>query len=538
MASAVNDAIDPHPSPHVTNVPVYSASADTYTVITEPYDTGTKPKMRKVSSRKLKRDLSSIPTQAIKSVVKNPHFLDRQGRKAHSSEYVEGALPPPDIDSQEEFPDLGATQNSLQSQITNENAFDISSDTDMELDEFIKPKKTAKQSKDKTIEMGSLVEFKNKFGTLNPNENTDNKDKQSKPLKPPPLFIYGIENKYTFTRTLKATCQIEPLCNHNKERILIQTQTKADYDKIVAFCTHQKVQYASELPKRERPLKAVIRKLPNDTLTTDIKQDLIDLGFPVTEVTQMSGRDKITKEKVLYPLFLITYPRTVDTKELFALQYLLSYRISVEAYKPAEYLQCFQCQRLGHSQQTCWSKPRCLKCAELHLTKDCPKKTRTDPAKCANCGGSHPANYRGCIIFKTEKAKRNNLINNFGKKNDQTNPHTTQNSGNKTIPNTPAITENATQRNRNNQVNSSAKTINNTEQNPATNNPQSTSITTENSLSSMFNDIKQLIQGLNIRSIFKNLQNGLTKYKEATDMFSKITAIGEMIINIFDDGTK
>lgn len=108
----------------------------------------------------------------------------------------------------------------------------------------------------------------------------------------------------------------------------------------------------------------VLRKLPADTLLSDIKEDIIDLGFPATDVTQMSRRGKVTKEKVLYPLFLVTLPKTTDTKELFSLQYLLSYRISVEANRPAEYLQCYQRQRLGHSQQTCWSKPRYLKCEE------------------------------------------------------------------------------------------------------------------------------------------------------------------------------
>ncbi|GFW37301.1 nucleic-acid-binding protein from transposon X-element [Trichonephila clavipes] len=39
--------------------------------------------------------------------------------------------------------------------------------------------------------------------------------------------------------------------------------------------------------------------------------------------------------------------------------------------------------------------PKCLKCSGSHLTADCKKSTKS-PAKCANCGGPHPANFSGC----------------------------------------------------------------------------------------------------------------------------------------------
>lgn len=58
-----------------------------------------------------------------------------------------------------------------------------------------------------------------------------------------------------------------------------------------------------------------------------IKQNL---GFPVIDFTQISWRDMETKEKFLYPLFLVTVPKSIDIKELFELRYLISYRISIE----------------------------------------------------------------------------------------------------------------------------------------------------------------------------------------------------------------
>jgi len=119
----------------------------------------------------------------------------------------------------------------------------------------------------------------------------------------------------------------------------------------------------------------VLTKLPSDTPTQDIFDDLKDLGFPALNVSQMRGRDKTTKELISYPLFLVSLPKGPDNKNIYDLNYLLSYRVQVETYKPPDILQCFQCQRLGHSKQTCFNDPRCVKCGKGHLAIDCPKKT-------------------------------------------------------------------------------------------------------------------------------------------------------------------
>lgn len=49
---------------------------------------------------------------------------------------------------------------------------------------------------------------------------------------------------------------------------------------------------------------------------------------------------------------------------------------------------------------------RCVKCAQGHRTIDCPKKDRNTPATCTLCFGSHPANYRGCQVYKEIRARK------------------------------------------------------------------------------------------------------------------------------------
>ena len=67
-----------------------------------------------------------------------------------------------------------------------------------------------------------------------------------------------------------------------------------------------------------------------------------------------------------------------------------SYSVRKYSFPP---LQCFHCQRFGHSAQGCTSPRRCLLCAGNHHFSTCQSSERC----CANCGGDHKANSPGCV---------------------------------------------------------------------------------------------------------------------------------------------
>lgn len=72
-------------------------------------------------------------------------------------------------------------------------------------------------------------------------------------------------------------------------------------------------------------------------------------------------------------------------------------------------LRCFKCQRFGHVVAVCEGKRRCRRCGKDHDGKEC-----IDVPKCCNCGGDHPASYRGCPNYvraeKVEKVKKDNKL--------------------------------------------------------------------------------------------------------------------------------
>lgn len=80
-------------------------------------------------------------------------------------------------------------------------------------------------------------------------------------------------------------------------------------------------------------------------------------------------------------------------------------------HEVAEYIEapprCYNCQALGHIAKYCKQSPKCKKCGEPHLTKDCKGEA---PMKCANCGGNHPADYVNCKVRLTALKKTKNFI--------------------------------------------------------------------------------------------------------------------------------
>ena len=74
-------------------------------------------------------------------------------------------------------------------------------------------------------------------------------------------------------------------------------------------------------------------------------------------------------------------------------------------------LQCYNCQRFGHSSYNCGFPYRCIKCDSSHQPGECDRK---DPSiglpVCVNCKGNHAANFKLCpaaVEFKahTQTAK-------------------------------------------------------------------------------------------------------------------------------------
>ncbi|KAG8238943.1 hypothetical protein J437_LFUL000782 [Ladona fulva] len=54
--------------------------------------------------------------------------------------------------------------------------------------------------------------------------------------------------------------------------------------------------------------------------------------------------------------------------------------------------------------KACQMNFRCVKCGQRHPSSECRRSIAAAPT-CANCKGSHLANYRGCPAYKSIKER-------------------------------------------------------------------------------------------------------------------------------------
>lgn len=173
------------------------------------------------------------------------------------------------------------------------------------------------------------------------------------------------------------------------------------FRKIQRFILDKNIKAHTINPRNERPLKIVIKGVPADIPTEEVKAELETKGFSVTRIAQL----RRFKDKTPLPIFLCSLGKTDNLQSIYDIDNFMGFIVKVEAYKFKGTKQCYNCLGFNHSSETCYLNPKCVKCAGAHKAKDCTKPN-TEKAKCGNCGGEHPANYRGCSAHPDNIANR------------------------------------------------------------------------------------------------------------------------------------
>lgn len=121
----------------------------------------------------------------------------------------------------------------------------------MDIDWFQLPKNPVKTQS--LHNQSPTIDICNKFQVPDPVSCDNSKADSEQPahktqLKLPAIYIYGITNTYNFTRTLAATCAVQPRIHHCKEYILLQFESQADFVKIKTYCLQYNIQFATDVP--------------------------------------------------------------------------------------------------------------------------------------------------------------------------------------------------------------------------------------------------------------------------------------------------
>ncbi|XP_046389343.1 uncharacterized protein LOC124158199 [Ischnura elegans] len=251
----------------------------------------------------------------------------------------------------------------------------------------------------------------------------------------PSIFLTETSNWPQKQRQIKAVCDFPPICTLVKKDIRIKCQNIADFRAVTRLLKEKSWAHYIYQLKTDKQIHYVIRGIPYDTSIAEIAEALEDVGFSTENITRLRTIRLNEEEKSIRqqakesdpPIELPTVtpkPLPINQvkqqnpglgEEFLKLNSLFDLGVKIEEYRPSPGPpQCTSCQKFGHTFRTCGLKPRCHICAGDHHYSKYPKPKDT-PAKCVNCSGNHPANYRGCLAYKelqqSMNEKRQRLLN-------------------------------------------------------------------------------------------------------------------------------
>ena len=172
----------------------------------------------------------------------------------------------------------------------------------------------------------------------------------------------------------------------------------------------------SALPDLSNKLNTVLHHLgPEATLRPMVKQGPSTKSAIAFNVPASYTKDTIIQHaKIEFPsttdVLDLKKPNSTPTRRPIKIsltdasefQRLLNHGLKIgwEIYSADEWLpgplQCFKCQRFGHTANVCHSKQRCINCGGDH-----PKEGRCNqPTRCCNCQGNHLASNKKCPTRK------------------------------------------------------------------------------------------------------------------------------------------
>ncbi|CAH2106908.1 unnamed protein product [Euphydryas editha] len=230
--------------------------------------------------------------------------------------------------------------------------------------------------------------------------------KEKKPSKPPPIILYGVEDVNKLTEFLETTVERSTfnykIININQIRII--TKDVNIYKNLISRIREKGLIGHTFNIKEERSHRLVIKNLHHTTPHNDIIDAFRETGN--TAIGEIINA-RFGPEKKPTSTFFVNFQPGPNNKIAKKIRNIFHQFVTIEdPRKRTSIVQCQRCQQYGHTKNYCMRPYRCLKCAESHPTKNCPKVGRTTPATYALCLGPHPSNYKGCEVYKEILARK------------------------------------------------------------------------------------------------------------------------------------
>lgn len=255
----------------------------------------------------------------------------------------------------------------------------------------------------------------NRFSALSDDDESDTDgevESETKEAKPPPIFIPMVADIKSMINSFSKIVSLDDFSYKamRDSQIRIMAKYTQTYRTLVEYLNKKNIAFHTYQMKQNRAYRVVVKKLHYSTPIPEIKTAIEKLGHKVRNI--MNIRNRFNKEPL--SMFYVDLEPSPENKTIYDMWHINNAIVQVEPpRKMHDLVQCHRCQEFGHSKSYCKKPARCVKCGMDHLTINCTKQKETPP-KCANCTKTHPANYKGCIVYKKilNRQHQNRLVYN------------------------------------------------------------------------------------------------------------------------------
>lgn len=256
------------------------------------------------------------------------------------------------------------------------------------------------------LDQNPAIKTQNRFALLN-TENAEKTPQKNvlKETKPPPIMLYGIEDVGKLSQFLEEVANKNDFSYRiaSKNQLIISTNSVITYKALIEHIRSRGLIGHTFTCKDQKTMRIVIKHLhfstPKDAIIA-----AIELSGNTVKGEIVTARKPGTKEPL--NTFFVNIVQHENNKLVKEIKYIYNQKVIIEDPKRQNTIvQCKRCQQYGHTKNNCMRPYRCVKCAGPHITISCTMDKNT-PATCTLCSGNHPANYKGCRVYKEIYARK------------------------------------------------------------------------------------------------------------------------------------
>ena len=183
-------------------------------------------------------------------------------------------------------------------------------------------------------------------------------------------------------------------------RITVLPKSQDDHGKLWSHMINEGIQaHTNSAEAPTFPRKWIMRGMSGCIDTSEIEADIsAQIGCPVkaTRLTRhMRGGPPTEREGA--DLFAVVAETSDYAKIMREVRVVYHHKVTWEQPNRPDLVQCYRCQRFGHTSKYCNYERRCVKCPNKHDMGCCANEGASAIPFCVNCNNAgHPANFKGC----------------------------------------------------------------------------------------------------------------------------------------------